>query len=52
MTLVFRGYDRKALDREYNNREKVPDLRALEPSASVAPLAVADARLLVADLLP
>src|SRR3989442_2013786 len=25
MTLVFRGYDRKALDREYNNREKVPD---------------------------
>ncbi|OLD96466.1 MAG: hypothetical protein AUG80_13685 [Candidatus Rokubacteria bacterium 13_1_20CM_4_68_9] len=24
MTLVFRGYDRKALDREYNNREKVP----------------------------
>src|SRR2546422_7743672 len=25
MPLVFRGYDRKALDREYNNREKVPD---------------------------
>ena len=28
MNLVFRGYDKKALDREYNNREKVPDAHA------------------------